>query len=187
MRHKWFHTFGITTNAVSPSLLSLSAKFIVTMYNICRNLYFFLSMNFKHLLHTGNCSSFLLSYPWSLLAQVLPVLQVIHLLLYIDQEERFKGPKGTNPLWTLIAANYQGHIPWTYSGRRTDVESTAENVMNKAYRAFWTCKGTFGKTWGLKPRVVHWIYTMVIRPALTCGSTVWWPWVRYNVSRTELS
>jgi hypothetical protein len=30
-------------------------------------------------------------------------------------------------------------------------------VMNKAYRAFWTHKGTFGKTWGLKPRVVHWI------------------------------
>jgi hypothetical protein len=24
-----------------------------------------------------------------------------------------------------------------------------KNVMNKAYRAFWTCKGTFGKTWGL--------------------------------------
>jgi len=25
-----------------------------------------------------------------------------------------------------------------------------KNVMNKAYRAFWTCKGTFDKTWGLK-------------------------------------
>jgi hypothetical protein len=24
--------------------------------------------------------------------------------------------------------------------------------MNKAYRAFWICKGTFGKTWGLKPK-----------------------------------
>jgi hypothetical protein len=61
------------------------------------------------------------------------------------------------------------------------------NVMNKAYRAFWTHKSTFVKTWGLKPRVVHWIYTMVIRPVLTYGSTVWWLRVRYNVSRTELS
>jgi hypothetical protein len=42
-----------------------------------------------------------------------------------------------------------------------------KNVMNKAYRPFWTCKGTSGKTWGLKPRVVHWIYTMVMRPVLT--------------------
>jgi hypothetical protein len=61
------------------------------------------------------------------------------------------------------------------------------NVMNKSYRVFWTCKGTFGKAWALKPRVLHWIYTMVIRPVLTYGSTVWWPKVRYNVSRTELS
>jgi hypothetical protein len=27
-----------------------------------------------------------------------------------------------------------------------------KNVMNKAYRELWPCKGTFGKTWGLKPR-----------------------------------
>ena len=42
-----------------------------------------------------------------------------------------------------------------------------ENVMNMAYRAFCTCKGTFGKTWGLKPSGVHWIYTMVMRAILT--------------------
>jgi hypothetical protein len=27
-------------------------------------------------------------------------------------------------------------------------------------RAFWTCRGTFGKTWGPKPKVVYWIYTV---------------------------
>jgi hypothetical protein len=35
--------------------------------------------------------------------------------------------------------------------------------------------------------MVHWNYTMVIRPVLTYGSKFWWPRVRYNVSRTELS
>jgi hypothetical protein len=50
-----------------------------------------------------------------------------------------------------------------------------DNMTNKAYRAFWTCKGTFGITWGLKPRVMYWKYTMVIRTMLTYGSTVWWP------------
>jgi hypothetical protein len=59
--------------------------------------------------------------------------------------------------------------------------------MNEVYRAFWTCKGTFDKIWDLKPRVMQWIYTIVIRPVLTYGSTVWWLRVRYNVSRTELS
>jgi hypothetical protein len=62
-----------------------------------------------------------------------------------------------------------------------------KNVMNKAYRAFWTSKGTFHKTWGLKSRVLNWIYTMVIRPVLTYGPTVWWPRVRYNVTSTKLS
>jgi hypothetical protein len=28
-----------------------------------------------------------------------------------------------------------------------------ENVINKAYRAFWTCKGIFGKTLDLKFRL----------------------------------
>ena len=39
----------------------------------------------------------------------------------------------------------------------------------------------------MKPRVVYWIYTMVIRPMLTYNSKVWWLRVRHNLSRTELS
>jgi len=64
------------------------------------------------------------------------------------------------------------------------MEGTAEKC-GKAYRAFWTCEGTFSKTWGLKPRVVHWTYTMMIRPVLTYDSKVWWQRVRY-ISKTEL-
>jgi hypothetical protein len=58
--------------------------------------------------------------------------------------------------------------------------------MNNACRDFWTCKGTFVKTSSLKPQVVFWMYTMVMRPMLTYGSTVWWPRVICKVSRMEL-
>jgi len=58
--------------------------------------------------------------------------------------------------------------------------------MSKAYRTCGTCKGTFGKTWSLKPHVVYWIHTTVIRPMLTYGSIVWLPRLKYKVSRTEL-
>lgn len=59
--------------------------------------------------------------------------------------------------------------------------------MSNTYRPFWTCKCTFGKTWGLKPRVVSWIYTMMIRTVLTQSSVVWRPRMKYNVSKKGLS
>lgn len=60
------------------------------------------------------------------------------------------------------------------------------NVMNKACRTFWTCKDTFGKTCGLKPRMLCWICTMVVRPILAFVSMVWRLRVRFNFSRMEL-
>jgi hypothetical protein len=67
------------------------------------------------------------------------------------------------------------------------MEGMAEHVMNKACRALWICRSTFDKTRGLKPRVVRWIYSVVIRPVSTYGTTVWCPRVKYNVNRTDLS
>jgi hypothetical protein len=50
-----------------------------------------------------------------------------------------------------------------YLGLVTDKELTwkvqLSTMLNKTYRDFWTCKGTFYKTWCPKPRVAHWIYT----------------------------
>jgi hypothetical protein len=55
-----------------------------------------------------------------------------------------------------------------YLGLVTDRELTwkvqLNTVLNKTYGAFWTCRGTFCKIWQLKPRVVHWFYTVVIDP-----------------------
>jgi hypothetical protein len=50
-----------------------------------------------------------------------------------------------------------------------------DKVMNRAYRAFWSCRGSIGKTWGPKLKIVQRVYTMVVRPAITYSSTVWWP------------
>ena len=40
---------------------------------------------------------------------------------------------------------------------------------------------------GLQPRLLLWIYTMVMRPVLTFGSMIWWRRIRCNISRLELS
>ena len=46
--------------------------------------------------------------------------------------------------------------------------------MHKALCVFYAYKKTFSKRWGLKPYIVHWMYTAVIRPILTYGALVWW-------------
>jgi hypothetical protein len=58
-----------------------------------------------------------------------------------------------------------------------------DKAINKSYKAFWTCRGTFGKTWGRKRKVVYWIYTAVVRPIITYAATIWWPRVKFKTSQ----
>jgi hypothetical protein len=62
-----------------------------------------------------------------------------------------------------------------------------DKVTGKASKAFWTCRGPFGKTWGLKPKVVYWIYTAVVRPIVTYGAIIWWPRVKLKTSQAEFN
>jgi hypothetical protein len=62
-----------------------------------------------------------------------------------------------------------------------------DKVTDKAYKAFWTCRSTFGKTWGLKPKAIYWIYTEVVTLIVTYAATVWWPRVKLKTSQAELS
>ena len=39
--------------------------------------------------------------------------------------------------------------------------------VRKAQNFLWTCKRAYGVTWGLRPRVVHWLYVSIIRPSIT--------------------
>jgi hypothetical protein len=45
---------------------------------------------------------------------------------------------------------------------------------NKAYSSFWLCHQSLVKTWGLKPKVVHWLYTDRVRPMLMYTAIVCW-------------
>jgi hypothetical protein len=62
-----------------------------------------------------------------------------------------------------------------------------DKVINKAYTAFWTCRGSFRTTWGLKSRVVYRLYTMEVRPIIMYVTMLWWPRVKYKTSRAQLS
>ncbi|XP_018578329.2 uncharacterized protein LOC108916534, partial [Anoplophora glabripennis] len=57
----------------------------------------------------------------------------------------------------------------------------------KAYISYEQCRRTVGKTWGMKPNVVMWIYTAIVRPMLAYGAVVWWPKSQQTTAKQKLS
>jgi hypothetical protein len=43
---------------------------------------------------------------------------------------------------------------------------------SKAFSIFWLYQRPLGKAWGLKPKIVHWFYTSVVRPMLMYAAVV---------------
>jgi len=41
--------------------------------------------------------------------------------------------------------------------------------------------------WGLRPRVVHWLYVSIIRPSITFVCLVWWPGCQTAIAKKKLS
>ncbi len=62
-----------------------------------------------------------------------------------------------------------------------------EKISNKALTTLAVAKRMFGKTWGLRPSMTHWLYTRVVLPSITYGAAVWWPKVMQEKTRQELS
>jgi len=47
--------------------------------------------------------------------------------------------------------------------------------LRKAHNLLWACRNACGMTWGLTPKVGHWLYVSIIRPSITFAPLVWWP------------
>jgi hypothetical protein len=89
-------------------------------------------------------------------------------------------------LWQNNIAVHRSQKPWTNIGQGTGIKGQLGKIMNRADRAFWIHSGTFGKIWGLKPKAVYWIYSIVVRPIITYATTMWCR-LKYKTSRAKLS
>ena len=49
-----------------------------------------------------------------------------------------------------------------------------EEKIRKATVIYWQSRRTFGRTWGIKPRVVGWLFTKIIRPYISYGVSSWY-------------
>ena len=59
--------------------------------------------------------------------------------------------------------------------------------VRKAQNLLWACRRAYGATWGLGPRVVHWLYVSIIRTSVTFASLVWWPGCQTASGKKKLS
>lgn len=58
--------------------------------------------------------------------------------------------------------------------------------IRKATKIFWQCRRAFSKNWGLKPNVIYWLYTAIIRPILCYGCHIWHERVKIESIRNDL-
>ena len=59
--------------------------------------------------------------------------------------------------------------------------------VKKAHNLMWACRRAYGVTWGLKPRVVYWLYVAIVRPTVTFACLVWWPGCESASAKRKLS
>ncbi|VEN63036.1 unnamed protein product [Callosobruchus maculatus] len=59
--------------------------------------------------------------------------------------------------------------------------------VSKARNSLWACRRVVGSSWGLSPKVVHWLYTTIVRPSLIYGSIVWWTCIKTEATRAKLN
>ena len=62
-----------------------------------------------------------------------------------------------------------------------------DSRIKKACMAFGQCRRSFGKSWGLKPKYIHWMYTTIVRPILAYGCLVWWQRGEVRTVQSKLS
>jgi hypothetical protein len=61
-----------------------------------------------------------------------------------------------------------------------------QKTIRKTQTTFALVRRTCGKKWGLRPNMVQWLYTRVIRPSILYGALVWWPKVIQETTKTKL-
>ncbi|XP_036319943.1 uncharacterized protein LOC118734325 [Rhagoletis pomonella] len=60
-------------------------------------------------------------------------------------------------------------------------------VTSKATRAMMVCKSLAGKSWGCTPRILRWMYTMIVKPIVTYGAVAWYSRATIGTVRQTLS
>jgi hypothetical protein len=62
-----------------------------------------------------------------------------------------------------------------------------EVKVRKARNLLWACRRVCRAGWGLRPRVVRWLYVAIVRPTVTFASSEWGPGCQTATAERKLS
>jgi len=65
-------------------------------------------------------------------------------------------------------------------------KTPVDNTIYKCTRALFTCRKIAGKSWGTSPRIIRWLYLMVVRPILTYGAIAWGDRAHLSTTKVKL-
>ena len=61
-----------------------------------------------------------------------------------------------------------------YIDQKLNWEKHLDYISGKATSTLFTSKKIVGSKWGLKPNMMRWVYTAIVRPAMVYGSHIWY-------------
>lgn len=61
-----------------------------------------------------------------------------------------------------------------------------EAIINKATKAIMVCRNLAGKNWGCTPKILRWMYIMMVKPIITYGAAVWYGIAEQSTTRRAL-
>lgn len=74
----------------------------------------------------------------------------------------------------IINLSYEAKYLGVILDSKLTWSKNAQLRVQKSQNALYACRSSIGKTWGLSPKIVKWLYSSVIRPILMHGCVVWW-------------
>jgi ribonuclease HI len=95
-------------------------------------------------------------------------------LMPVTRRYKVKDLKQLKMYNTNLKYSYENKFLWVILDSRLNWEPHIKFINEKAIKTFWAVRSAVGKTWGLRPAMLHWIYTRVVIPRITYGSIVWW-------------
>jgi hypothetical protein len=61
-----------------------------------------------------------------------------------------------------------------------------QKIIRKVVTTFAVARRMYDKRWGLRPSMVYWLYTRVIRQSIFYAALVWWPKVKKKSTKTQI-